>query len=161
MGGEVEVLSSTEHVRQCAALMIGASPWSVLGFTYEGCLADLRSVEMKIHGVLDQESNVLAFIATMEHGIGFEPLVEYICVDERCRRSGFGTKLLTYVAASLFTDDANIYMFVSDINPDAERLYRRLGYERVGILPDYNIVGQTEFLLRLTRGPIRQPVRSK
>ena len=43
-------------------------------------------------------------------------------------------------------------MFVSDINPRAMSLYERLGYVKVGTWENYNIIGQTEFLMRKTRG---------
>ena len=151
----IEKLVKVDHIAQCAALMIAAPPWRDLGFTYEGCLEDLNLPDLDVHGVLDESGDVLAFVATLAHGAGLEPMVEYICVAPQLRGSGLGTRLLTYVHEDLFPRAVNIYMFVSDINSDAERLYRRLGYDRVGALPDYNLTGQTEYLLRKTSGPIR------
>ena len=46
-------------------------------------------------------------------------------------------------------------MFVSDINPGAIRLYNRLGYSQVGAWPNFNLEGQTEFLLRKSRRPVQ------
>jgi RimJ/RimL family protein N-acetyltransferase len=45
-------------------------------------------------------------------------------------------------------------MCVSSFNRRAARLYRRLGYERVGRLRDYVVAGQDEILLRKTLGPL-------
>ena len=44
-------------------------------------------------------------------------------------------------------------MCVSSFNPDALRLYRRLGYMIVGELRDYLVAGHSEILLRKTQGP--------
>ena len=46
-------------------------------------------------------------------------------------------------------------MCVSSFNTDAQRLYKRLGYQIVGELEDYIIPGASEILLRKTTGPLR------
>jgi [ribosomal protein S18]-alanine N-acetyltransferase len=43
---------------------------------------------------------------------------------------------------------------VSSFNTDAQRLYERLGYQRVSELPDYIVAGYSEILLRKTTGPL-------
>jgi ribosomal protein S18 acetylase RimI-like enzyme len=45
-------------------------------------------------------------------------------------------------------------MCVSSFNEGARRLYERLGYTVVGELTDYIVQGQSEILLRKTRGPL-------
>jgi ribosomal protein S18 acetylase RimI-like enzyme len=45
-------------------------------------------------------------------------------------------------------------MCVSSFNTDAQRLYERLGYQRIGELTDYIVAGQSEILLRKTIGPL-------
>ena len=46
-----------------------------------------------------------------------------------------------------------MFLCVSDFNTGALRLYRRLGYELIGALPDFLVGGSAELLLRKTRGP--------
>ncbi|MBK6494929.1 MAG: hypothetical protein IPG05_07475 [Gemmatimonadetes bacterium] len=46
----------------------------------------------------------------------------------------------------------NVFLCVSSFNPDAERLYRRLGYEVVGTLTDFIVTGHHETLLRKSTG---------
>jgi ribosomal protein S18 acetylase RimI-like enzyme len=45
-------------------------------------------------------------------------------------------------------------MCVSSFNDGALRLYQRLGYQKVGELPDYIVAGHSEILLRKTIGPL-------
>jgi ribosomal protein S18 acetylase RimI-like enzyme len=47
-----------------------------------------------------------------------------------------------------------VFLCVSSFNERAQKLYQRLGYERVGELPDYVVKGYSEILMRKTRGPI-------
>jgi [ribosomal protein S18]-alanine N-acetyltransferase len=53
----------------------------------------------------------------------------------------------------IFQESPNVFMCVSTFNPDARRLYERLGYTAVGELSDYLVPGHGEVLLRKSRGP--------
>jgi hypothetical protein len=63
--------------------------------------------------------------------------------------------LISFFEDVLFPDADNLYMFVSDINPNAIRLYTRLGYNQVAALPNFNLESQTEFLHRKSRRPVQ------
>ncbi len=76
--------------------------------------------------------------------------------DYNPSRDCVGTRLIKHVEEVLFPNAANLYLFVSDINPKAIDLYVRLGYSQVGALPNFNLVGQTEFLHRKSRRPKQQ-----
>lgn len=69
------------------------------------------------------------------------------------RGGGVGTALVNF-AERIFSAHVNVFLCVSAFNTGAQRLYERLGYTRVGVLTDYLAVGQSELLLRKTRGPI-------
>ena len=97
----------------------------------------------------------------MEHGFGTEPMIELLCVAEAYRNRGLGTQLIAHVETVLFPDTDNIYLTVSDINPQAQRLYARLGYSQVGAMPNWNLEEQTEFIYRKTRRPIQAAMRAR
>ncbi len=140
----------------CAGLMASSSPWSQLQFGKEQCGKLLRSSALKVWGFMDGES-VVGFAALRPDGIEGEPLIEYICVDQDQRGKRVGTSLIVALEAHCQKKrDRNIYLFVSDFNVHAIRLYERLGYMRVGAIPDYNVYGQTEFLYRKVLGEPRQ-----
>jgi ribosomal protein S18 acetylase RimI-like enzyme len=146
-------LTSSKDLSQCASLMVQSNPWDRLYFSKEQCEEDLLRPEMRVHGAVDSDGAILGFLASLAHGIGFEPMIEYLCVDPRLRSKGIGTGLIEHFEQTLFPDADNLYLFVSDINPDAIRLYVRLGYLQVGAFPNYNLAMQTEFLHRKTRRP--------
>jgi len=99
------------------------------------------------------DGRIIGFIASRADGIEGEPLLEYVCVDHAYRSRGFGKVLIAHAETTLFGEADNIYLFVSDINARAAKLYESLGYKKVGVLPNYNLYGQTEFLYRKTRRP--------
>lgn len=152
---EIRVDQSSEMISHCADLMVASNPWNVLHFSHAQCVNSLSSHQLQINVAFDDEGKPLGFMASMEHGIGFEPMIEYLCVDERFRGQGIGTHLIEHFENELFPEADNLYMFVSDINPGAIRLYNRLGYGQVGAWPNFNLEGQTEFLLRKSRRPVQ------
>lgn len=158
MGYEIKELVEAADLAVCASLMIGSNPWNALYFTTEQCEEDLHRHELVVHGAVadsavDEKGRILGFLASMKYGIGLEPMVEYLCIDEEFRGQGIGTALIAHFESELFPDADNLYLFVSDINPNAIRLYVRLGYQQIGALPNFNLEGQTEFLHRKSRRP--------
>ena len=152
----IEKLVENEALLACARMMAASPPWNVLFFSEDQCLKDLQHERLNVWGALNPSNEILGFLAAKPDGIGFEPLIEYLCVREDSRGTGVGTELIKYFESVLFPEADNLYLFVSDINPRAMALYTRLGYVQVGALPNFNLVGQTEFLHRKTRRPKQQ-----
>jgi len=153
-GTEIIRLTDEPELDVCAGMMASSNPWNTLFFSNAECRAMLAEPNLVVHGCLAKESvDVLGFMATAALGIGSEPLIEYLCVQESARNAGIGSRLVSFAEDDLFGSADNIYLFVSDINPDAVRLYERLEYQKVGTLPDFNLCGQDEFLYRKSRRP--------
>lgn len=150
---EIKRITATEELAACAKMMLSTNPWNVLYFTEEQCKADLANEALQVYAAIAPGKKILGFLASMAHGIGFEPMIEYLCVNEIFRGKGIGTALIKFFEDELFPDSDNLYLFVSDINPDAMSLYVRLGYLQIGAMPNYNLVKQTEFLYRKSRRP--------
>jgi ribosomal protein S18 acetylase RimI-like enzyme len=153
-------LSSSPELDACATMMASSSPWDVLYFTVAQCRTELDRAEIQVDGAVAADGELLGFLASTPCGIGFEPLIEYLCVNPKCRSKGIGSRLITHFEDKLFPEADNLYLFVSDINPHAIRLYVRLGYLQVGALPNFNLEMQTEFLHRKTRRPRQSAARS-
>ncbi len=136
----------------CAQLMAASAPWNELYFSEEQCLKNLLSLSLDIE-IAEIEDQFVGFLATRATGMEGEPLLEYICIKHDFRGRKIGTSMLKYVEEKKFPDADNIYLFVSDVNPRAITLYEKLGYEKVGELPNYNLWGQTEYLYRKFRRP--------
>lgn len=60
--------------------------------------------------------------------------------------------MIAWAEERIFRQSPNVFLCVSSFNERAQRFYGRLGYERVGELPDFLTVGHAEIILRKTRG---------
>ena len=149
---EIRRIQERDELERCAQLMSDSDPWKRLYFSYDQCLDSLSRPDIEVHGAW-AGTEFRGFLASLAVGISSEPLLEYLCIDADHRGQGVGSELIAYFEEVLFPDADNLYLFVSDINPEAIRLYVRLGYLCVGALPNYNITSQTEFLHRKSRRP--------
>jgi len=57
-------------------------------------------------------------------------------VHRRARRHGLGAELMRAAEAAARECDKRL-LVLDTANPDAERLYERMGWTRVGVIPDY------------------------
>jgi [ribosomal protein S18]-alanine N-acetyltransferase len=79
--------------------------------------------------------------------------VQTVCVRADRRGEGLGSRLVRYAEDRIFRESPNVFICVSSFNPDARRLYERLGFEPIGSLRELIVPGHDELLLRKTRGP--------
>lgn len=80
--------------------------------------------------------------------------VQTIGVAPEMRGRGLGSVALRWAEERIFQKHRNVLLCVSSFNRDAQRLYRRAGYEVVGRLRDYVVAGHDEILMRKTLGPL-------
>jgi GNAT superfamily N-acetyltransferase len=71
-----------------------------LYFTKKQCLDDLQNPVLQVFGIKNSNAQIQGFVAAMANGIGFEPMIEYLCVAEANRGQGCGTRLVKF-----FEDD--------------------------------------------------------
>jgi ribosomal protein S18 acetylase RimI-like enzyme len=64
-----------------------------------------------------------------------------------------GAEIMRFAEDRIFREHANVFLFVSSFNPAAQRFYDRLGYARIGDVPNYIVEGHSEILMRKTNGP--------
>jgi ribosomal protein S18 acetylase RimI-like enzyme len=60
-------------------------------------------------------------------------------VHRRARRQGLGAALMR-AAETTALECGKTLLVLDTANPEAERLYERLGWERVGVIPDYALL---------------------
>jgi len=75
------------------------------------------------------------------------PYLHIIAVKEAYRGKGIGGKMLTFLERFVFDNADKLFLVVADFNPGAKRFYERMGYHRVGEIPNLYRMGITECLM--------------
>jgi ribosomal protein S18 acetylase RimI-like enzyme len=153
IGSDIRALQTQAEIEACAQLMAASDPWLTLGIPYSACLAT-ASNESRERYVAHVDGAFAGFVILNLQG-GFTGYLQTIAVVPQFRSRGVGAALVRFVEERIFKDFANVFICVSGFNIRAQQFYARLGYETVGELHDYLVAGQSEILLRKTRGPIR------
>lgn len=141
----------------CARLMSISEPWLTLGRDFHGALAFLLDGTKETH-VATEDGAIAGFIVLNMRG-AFVGYIQTICVDAATRGKGVGSRLIRFAEERIFREAPNVFLCVTDFNVDAQRLYERLGYERIGVLRDYIKRGYDEILMRKALMPVSEFVR--
>ena len=157
MNIEIKPLERPDEARACAEVMAKSAPWMTLGRTFDDCLKILTEAGKEVYVACSGES-LLGFVVLQLHG-PFTGYIQSIGVMPEWRSRGIGTRLMKFSEERIFRDGPNVFLCVSSFNIEAQKLYARLGYERVGELKDYLVKGYSEILMRKTIGPITQKKR--
>ncbi|MFZ1140885.1 MAG: GNAT family N-acetyltransferase [Candidatus Sulfotelmatobacter sp.] len=129
----------------CARMMASSEPWITLGRDLAGCRAALVRPGTELF-VARQRESPAGFILVAPYGLAGSPYVASIAVAAEGRGQGIGSQLLRF-AEEHFAGRGHIFLLVSSFNQRAQQLYRRHGYQFVGELKDYVVLGQSELIL--------------
>ncbi|BDU72840.1 GNAT family N-acetyltransferase [Mesoterricola silvestris] len=144
-------LQAGADAEACAALLASSEPWRTLGLGQAALLAQIQDPGRERY-VARMGDRLAGYLALTLQG-AFVGYVQTICVAPGFRNLGLGAELIAFAEARIFRDHPNVFLCVSAFNHGARRFYARLGYAAVGELTDYLIAGQSEILMRKTRGP--------
>jgi ribosomal-protein-alanine N-acetyltransferase len=104
-------------------------PWT------RGIFSECLRIGYGCHGL--QVGRELAGYAIHNWAAGEAHLLN-LCVHPRWQRNGFGSLLLEHsIAYARERDCTNMFLEVRPSNPEAERLYARRGFSRIGVRPAY------------------------
>jgi ribosomal protein S18 acetylase RimI-like enzyme len=147
---DVRPLDAGAEALACAQLMVTSDPWITLGLSRDTALAVLTDPAREAYKILD-EQGVAGFAVLDMRGLT-RGYIQILCVRPDRRRQGLGSRLIRWSEDRIFRESPNAFICVSSFNPDAQRLYERLGFSTVGVLPDFIVPGHDEILLRKTTG---------
>lgn len=106
----------------------------------------------EIYVAIDENQKCVGFIWFFINGIFHSfPYLHIIAVKEESRNQGIGKKLLNFFEDICFSSYDKVFLVLADFNPDAKRLYRKVGYAEIGEIPSLYKSGITEHLMMKTR----------
>ncbi len=148
MGFTCQPMFEEADIQAAARLMASNEPWVTLGRTYEKCLATIRNPLAESYvAKVDGEVMGLAIIQLKGALVGY---IQTLLIAEQYRGHTLGNQLITFLENRIYEVSPNVFMCVSDFNVDAQRLYKRMGYEVIGEIKNYIADGHSEILLRKT-----------
>jgi ribosomal protein S18 acetylase RimI-like enzyme len=129
-----------------AQFMVRSEPWTTLKRPIEACRAVLNDPEFQVY-VAKVGAERGGFLVLDPRGMAGAPYLKSVAIAPEFRGHGLGTKLMTF-AEDLFRPRArHLFLCVSSFNPDAKRLYERLGYGAVGSVQDLALEGASETIM--------------
>jgi ribosomal protein S18 acetylase RimI-like enzyme len=125
-------------------------PWRGLGYRAD---ALGRYLARKAHArgvwvVLASAKGPPVGIVVVDDGVLLGDFIALLAVRPESSGQGVGRTLVEHVAARTFAARRWLYVSCDGNNAAALRFYRKLGFSRVGRLPDLVREGRTEILLR-------------
>ena len=129
----------------CAGVMVATDPWRALGRDLGRCLASVRRPGGELY-LGRRAERPLGFILLHPTGVADQPYVALVAVAEEARGMGIGARLLDFAEAR-YPAATHIFLCVTNINAGARRLYERLGYHKVGEIPDFSGPGFSELIM--------------
>jgi ribosomal protein S18 acetylase RimI-like enzyme len=148
----IEKTTDNADLEWCASFMASNEPWMTLKRSYEDSARLLKDPISEVY-LLRNGGERIGFIMIKMKG-SFTGYIQNIALVAGMRGQGIGEAAIGYIEALIFQTFPNVFICASSFNTGAQKLYRRLGYEVVGILTDYIMQGYDEVLMRKTRGPI-------
>jgi ribosomal protein S18 acetylase RimI-like enzyme len=148
---EIRPLDRGRDAAACAEMMLTTEPWITLRLTRENALATLYDTAKEVYAARDARG-VAGFVIIDMRGL-MRGYIQTVCVRGDRRGEGVGSRLVRFAEDRIFRESPNVFICVSSFNPEARRLYERLGFEQVGTLRELIVPGHDELVLRKTRGP--------
>lgn len=151
---EIKLINSDEDLDTCAALMSSSEPFSTLGFDLQWCRMAMRGPVKEVYAAYI-DNTYAGFVVLQFAGV-LRGYIQTICVEPLYRSRGIGTELLEFSEKHFLQQFPNVFICVSSFNHAAQKLYYRLGYEKIGELKDHIVKGYDEYILRKQLCPITE-----
>lgn len=148
----IRPLSGLEEAQWCARLMANSEPWLTLQRDYQAALSIFTDPDSEQYIALIG-SEAVGFVVIVMKGT-FTGYIKSVAVAPAFRSRGLGRQLLTFAEKRIFRESPNAFLCVSSFNQEAKQLYEKLGYDVIGLLPDYVVSGHGEYLMRKSMAPI-------
>ena len=138
-----------QHLKDCKDALcrsaLGEKYFSSPGSAENAILEGIRQGNLYV-ALIGEECVGFTYIIPRGAFHGF-PYLHIIAVKEEYRDRGIGKALLDHSERIALEMADKLFLVVADYNPDAKRLYERIGYRQVGEIPNLYRPGITEYLM--------------
>jgi ribosomal protein S18 acetylase RimI-like enzyme len=105
-------------------------------------------VKKQIYVALSKNEKCIGFMGVINNGCFRKfSYLSLIAVKKRYRGKGIGRELINKFEDIGFKKADKVFLLVSEFNKKAQLLYRKLGYKKVGIIPDIFKMSVSENIL--------------
>lgn len=141
--------ASPALARAQAAWIAGMQPWKGLGYTAAGLARYLarKARDGRVLVARDGRSAPLGLVV-VDDGVLLGGFIALLAVRAEAAGQGLGSTMVEDVGRRVGRSRRWLYVSADGNNRAALRFYKRLGFTRVGRLPDLVRVGRVEILLR-------------
>ena len=147
-----QLMTDEADVEAAAKLMSNNDPWLTLGRTYEKCLAVIRNPLAEVY--VAKSDGVVIGLAVIQLKGALVGYIQTLLIAPEFQGHTLGRQMITFLENRIYEVSPNVFMCVSDFNVNAQRLYKKMGYEIIGEIKNYIADGYSEFLLRKTTGAL-------
>jgi ribosomal protein S18 acetylase RimI-like enzyme len=114
---------------------------------HESTLEEMIS-KKQVYVATNKNNKCVGFMGIINNGcFGKFSYLSILAVKEKFRNNGIGELLVNKFEAIGFKRADRVFILVSDFNKRARKFYRKLGYKKVGNIPNLFKVGVSENLL--------------
>ncbi len=138
------------QARDCLLCVKDSALWDAY---FKSSTTDENDIEemitrKQIYVATDTNEECIGFMGVIDQGCFRKfSYLSLIAVKKRDRGKGVGKKLIDKFEALGFEKADKVFLLVSDFNKKAQPLYRKLGYQKVGEIPDLFKMGVSEHVL--------------
>jgi ribosomal protein S18 acetylase RimI-like enzyme len=105
-------------------------------------------LKKQIYVATNKTDKCIGFMGVVNNGCFDKfPYLATLAVKKKHRNKGIGEALVNKFEAIGFKRADRVFILVSDFNKEAQKFYRKLGYKKVGNIPDLFKSGISENLL--------------
>jgi ribosomal protein S18 acetylase RimI-like enzyme len=138
------------QARDCLSCVKNSELWETYFKSSASAENDIEKMISKkqIYVALNQTNECIGFMGLIHSGCFNQfSYLSLIAVESGYRNKGIGKQLLTKFEKMGFKQADKVFLLVSDFNQKVQSLYEKIGYKKVGKIPDLFKKGVSEHLL--------------
>ena len=138
------------QTRDCLLCVKSSELWDAYFKNNPGHEAAFEKMISKkqIYVATNRNDKCVGFMGVINNGCFYKfSYLATLAVKKRYRSKGIGTALVNKFETIGFKKADRVFILVSDFNKKAQKFYRKLGYKKVGNIPDLFKAGVSENVL--------------